>query len=64
MKELVNKIMLAANKIAKEARKGSGDFMIVSKEVQEAINELDKMEQRKNKLKKIINNIPKRNNEI
>jgi len=60
MKDLVRRIITASNIIANNARKGSGNFMVVSPKVAETINNLDPeyrrkrlREERRKKLDKI-----------
>jgi hypothetical protein len=54
--ELYNKILNASNNIAQKQR-NSGDFMIVSSQVADVLNGFEKQEQRKKKMKRILNDL-------
>lgn len=61
--DLYNIILKSANTIAKKNRNGSGNFMIVNSQVAEALNGFDMQEQRKKKMKRILNDIYNSRNE-
>jgi len=61
--DLYNKILKSANTIAKNTRSGSGNFMIINSQVAEALNGIDMQEQRKKKMKRILNDIYNSRNE-
>jgi hypothetical protein len=52
--ELIAKILKASNEIANATRTGSGNFIICSLEVSDLINGVDKKEERKKKLKRLL----------
>ena len=60
--ELYNKILNASNIIAQNSR-ASGSFMIVSSQVADALNGIDKQEQRKKKIKRLLNDFYNSSNE-
>jgi hypothetical protein len=56
-KLLYEDILEAANKITNISRFGSGNYVIVSSKVADVFYEMELMEKRRNKLKKIMNKI-------
>jgi len=60
--ELYNKILNASNIIAQKTRNTS-DFMIVNSHVADVLNGINKQEQRKKKMKRILNDLYNSRNE-
>jgi len=61
-KDLIDRINKAANIINQQQRYGNGNYIIVNNQVADFLNGLNLLEERKQKIQKIINRINKNSN--
>jgi hypothetical protein len=61
-KDLIDRINKAAKIINQQQRYGNGNYIIVNNQVADVLNGLNLLEERKQKIQKIINRINKNSN--